>query len=271
MHQDLGTLDGPVVVFGGPYSNLQATHALLEVVRQRGVPFSHVICTGDVVAYCAHPEATAQAVCDIGIAVVAGNCERQLGASADTCGCGFEQGTTCDLLSPGWYAYANERVSLASRSWMRSLPDVVSFRHQGARYAVVHGGMTDIARFIWPDASQGVFAQELEAVRARVGAVDHVIAGHCGLPFIRQTGQGRWINAGVIGMPPNDGRQQTRFAVLDGGEVLFHHLRYDAEAAARDMQLAGLTHGYDKALLSGYWPSEDMLPSSLRSSSFAKG
>ena len=271
LHQDLGTLDDPVILFGGPYSNLQATQALLEVADKWGVSFNQVVCTGDVVAYCAHPEATAELVRKSGLVVVAGNCERQLGHGADTCGCGFAQGTTCDVLSAEWYAYAGAHISAETRAWMRDLPDVVSFRHQGARYAVLHGGMTDIARFIWPSDPDEVFEQEFDAVQDRIGEVDHIIAGHCGLPYIRQTARGRWINAGVIGMPPNDGRQHTRFAVLDGGDVLFHHLAYDAGSAAKAMQTFGLTQGYDSALLGGYWPSEEVLPLSLRSSSLANG
>lgn len=53
--RDLGDLDGPVLVFGGPYSNLQATRALIARADQLGVPSQNLICTGDVVAYCGDP------------------------------------------------------------------------------------------------------------------------------------------------------------------------------------------------------------------------
>ena len=43
--------DGPLLVFGGPYSNLQATRAVLDEAARRGIPAERVICTGDVVAY----------------------------------------------------------------------------------------------------------------------------------------------------------------------------------------------------------------------------
>lgn len=55
---ELGTLDGPVLLFGGNYSNLRATEALIAEASRLGVPADHVICTGDVVAYCADPQAT---------------------------------------------------------------------------------------------------------------------------------------------------------------------------------------------------------------------
>jgi len=45
---DLG--DGPALIFGGPYSNLQATEALLAEAAALGVPADRTVCTGDVAA-----------------------------------------------------------------------------------------------------------------------------------------------------------------------------------------------------------------------------
>ena len=270
-HLDLGPLDGPVLLFGGPYSNVQALDALIGAAVTRGIGAGQMICTGDVVAYCAAPRAAVQRIRDLGCAVVAGNCEVQLASGADDCGCGFDAGSACDLLSAGWYGFAATKVSDDDKRWMGDLPDVITFTHQGARYGVLHGGITDVSRFIWGSSPPDVFAQEWQALEAQVGAVDHIIAGHCGVPFINKTPKGRWINAGVIGMPPHDGRQQTRFAVLDGGEVQIHRLDYDVEAAVRDMSDANLPEGYRRGLQSGYWPSEDVLPPDLRVPSLASG
>ncbi|WP_298917996.1 metallophosphoesterase family protein [uncultured Roseobacter sp.] len=271
MHRDLGIINGPVLLFGGPYSNLHALQALIADADRFQIRGHHMICTGDVVAYCGAPAQTVDTIRQMGASVVAGNCEKQLAENAPDCGCGFDADSACDLLSQGWYPFANARVDPKARRWMGHCPDILSFRHQGARYAVIHGGWTEIARFIWPNSSNAVFEMEWCAIESSIGAVDHVIAGHCGLAFVKETPQGRWINPGVIGMPPNDGRQQTRYGILDGGEVQIHRLSYDAEAAAAAMRAAGLTGGYEAALLSGYWPSEDILPVSLRGPSLANG
>ena len=270
-HHDLGVLDDALLSSGGPYSNAQALAAVIHAAQAAGIPANHMICTGDVVAYCGAPARTVAQMRALGCAVVAGNCEIQLGQGAPDCGCGFEQGTTCDLLSAGWYGFAAEMLNNADKTWMAARPDVISFTHQGARYAVIHGGLTEVSRFIWPGSEAAVFEQEWMAISNAIGPVDHIIAGHCGVPFLRNTPQGQWINAGVIGMPPHDGRQQTRYAVLDGAEVKIHRLSYDALAAARDMEHAGLPDGYRNGLLTGYWPSEDILPPDLRLPSLANG
>lgn len=263
-HRDLGVLDGDVVLFGGAYSNLQAVEALFAQVAARGVAPDHVICTGDVVAYCGAPVGTVEAIRASRCPVLAGNCEIQLAQDSDDCGCGFEEGTTCDRLSVAWYNFARVRLAQSAKEWMGRLPDLLTFTHHGLRYGVLHGGATDVARFIWEGDAAEVFEAQWAALEAITGPVDAVIAGHSGLPFVRKTTRGQWINAGVIGMPPHDGDADTRFAMLVGGQVNIERLSYDAQAAVADMQAAGLPRDYADALLSGYWPSEDVLPEALR-------
>ena len=220
-HHDLGCLDGPVLLFGGPYSNAQATQAVLAEAARLGIGAQNIICTGDVVAYAGDPAAVVAQIRALGCAVVAGNCELQLASGAADCGCGFETGSDCDLLSVSWFNYAAQQIDTDAIDWMGGLPDVVTFTHQGARYGVIHGGVADVAAFVWSTSPPEVFEAERQALARCIGPVDHIIAGHSGIPFVRDTPRGSWINAGVIGMPPHDGRQQTRFAVLDGARCGF--------------------------------------------------
>jgi hypothetical protein len=112
--------DAPTLVFGGPYSNVRALAALSARAAALSVSASRVFCTGDVVGYCAEPEETVSAIRQWGCHVSAGNCEQQLVLGADDCGCGFAQDATCDAPSKGWYGFASQRVSAATRSWMSS-------------------------------------------------------------------------------------------------------------------------------------------------------
>ncbi len=262
--RDLGTLTGPLLAFGGPVSNLQATRALIAAAAARGIAPANCICTGDTAAYCAQPAETVALLRDFGCPVLAGNCERQLSEGGAGCGCGFAPGSLCDRLSAPWYAHAAAALPEAARTWMAGLPDMLLFRLEGRRGAAIHGGVTDIARFVWPDAPEAVFAEEVAAIRAAAGPVDLVIAGHCGLGFVRQVAGVLWVNAGTIGMPANDGRAETFFAVLEDGEARLERLAYDHAAAAGAMERAGLVQGYHRTLASGRWPSQDILPPGLR-------
>lgn len=261
---DLGVLDVPLILFGGPYSNVHALDALLAVTKGRGIAPEHMISTGDVVAYCADGAACMSRLRVHGVQVVAGNCEKQLAADADDCGCGFGAGSACDLLSAGWYAHARRRIDAHDRTYLAGLSDGIVFRHHGKRFAVIHGGVTDLSRFLWPVSYERSFKAEIAAITDMIGPVDGVIAGHCGMAFRREIDGVEWINAGTIGMPENDGLTDTRFLSLTGGTPRIEHLAYDHLAASRAMLDAGLTQGYDRALLAGFWPSEDVLPASLR-------
>ena len=259
-----GGIPAPLLVFGGPYSNLEATRALRNEAARLGIPAEQCICTGDLVAYCASPLETLAEIRDWGVHLVMGNCEESLAVGAADCGCGFESGTRCDLLSREWFDYADRLIDAPTRSWLGALPQRLCFEFEGIRAAVIHGGATQINRFLFASQAESDFYGELEML-----GVDLVLAGHCGIPFTRQLGSRLWHNAGVIGMPANDGCAATWYSLLEpaadaGIRISHRRLRYDAAASARKMVRAGLTGGYHEALLSGLWPSQDVLPPAER-------
>ncbi len=72
-------------VFGGTYGNQQATRAMLEQAYHLGFSPQEIIFTGDSVAYCADPEATARLIIDAGIPAIMGNCEEALANDSADC------------------------------------------------------------------------------------------------------------------------------------------------------------------------------------------
>lgn len=262
--QDLGEIHGDMLLFGGVYSNLQALEAFLDVAKVKNIAPKNIICSGDVVAYCADAQACSDRVRTSGVPVLAGNCEIQLAANALDCGCGYDENSECSLLSRGWYAHAMDQVSSENKTWMGSLPDRIIFTHNAQRYAVIHGGASDISRFIWPVTPDAEIRQEIEFLIKQAGPIDHVIAGHSGFPMQRQIGDVQWTNTGAIGMPCHNGRSQTHYAFLDENSIKIKTLDYNYNAASTAMEQAGLVQGYHQTLKTGYWPSEDTLPPEMR-------
>ncbi len=261
--KELGELVGKVLLFGGPYSNLQASQALKAIATQAGIPPGNRICTGDVVAYCADPAETLhfwQDICEL----VAGNCEKQLGAGAADCGCGFTAGSACEVLAKDWYPYATSRLADQDQKYLAEAPDIIVFTHNNQRCAVIHGGVFDIAKFLWSISPDCEFEQEIQQIQKLVGPIDRVISGHSGIAFQRQFGAVEWVNTGAIGMPANDGNPKTSYLTLDQNGIQFERLSYDHQKASDRMRQVGLVQGYEKSLISGYWPSQDILPKKLR-------
>jgi len=261
-------LETPLLVFGGPYSNLRAVVAMRRRVAELGITKSCCICTGDVVAYCAEPVETIAAIRDWACHVIAGNCEEQLAAGAGDCACGFEAGTECDRLAKGWYEFADGRISPGDRAWMAGLPKTLSFTLGGLTCRVVHGGIDVINRFVFP-SERAVIADELERADA-----DVVIAGHCGIPFIEKVGECAWFNPGVVGMPANDGTTDTWFGLIEprGDHIALstHRLEYDHQGAAAAMRKCGHADSYARCLMTGLWPSLDVLLRQERGATGAK-
>lgn len=257
---NIGTFDDTVLVFGGPYSNLEATQALLDRAASLGIPAERMICTGDVVAYCADPQATARLLADSGISVVMGNCEESLSSDADDCGCGFAEGSICDALSVQWYAYAKATLDANSKRWMSTLPPHVELEMSGRTLTVVHGAPSNVSRYIFESTPEAVLVDEIQRSKS-----DGVICGHSGLPFTRMIDGKLWHNAGVIGLPANDGTPRVWFSTLKptaDGQIMIerHQLTYDHAAAAWKMRERQLPGAYALTLETGLWDNCEILP-----------
>ncbi|MFO1117703.1 MAG: radical SAM protein [Beijerinckiaceae bacterium] len=252
----------PVLVFGGPYSNLEATQAVLAEAARRGVPPENVICTGDVVAYCADAKACVDLVRAAGIQVIAGNCEEQIAAGEADCGCGFAPGSDCDLASRTWFAHACRSLDDNDRAWMAGLAPRFDFEINGLHLVVIHATSADNSRFVFASTPARIKALDLD----RLG-VDGIICGHSGLPFTQAVEGRLWHNPGVVGMPANDGTPRVWFSVLspgaEPGALTIEHaaLTYDCATAATKMRAALLPEDYALALSTGLWPNCEILPS----------
>jgi diadenosine tetraphosphatase ApaH/serine/threonine PP2A family protein phosphatase len=256
---DLGALDGPVLLFGGPYGNLHALDALLDAAARLRIPSGRTICTGDLAAYAADPEGVAGRLRAAGTPIVMGNVEESLGFAADDCHCGFADGSACSVLAAHWYRYAEKAVSPGTKAWMRSLPRRIDFTLGDARFAVIHGGVSEINRFVFPATPRDVTAGELD-----MAGTDAVVGGHSGLPFNESIGGRLWHNPGVIGLPANDGTPRVWYSLLtperDGIAIEIRALAYDHAAAAAAIRAVDLPGAYADALETGLWPSDDVMP-----------
>lgn len=259
---DMST-ESRLLIFGGCYSNLAATQAMQAVARELDLKPHQIICTGDLVAYCAEPVEVLNLIQDWGIHVLMGNCEESIGFERLDCGCGFEQTSACSALSIGWYQYATQRVTLEQRTWMKSLPRSIEFQFQSAQFNVVHGSVVSINQFIFPSTETTIKLAQINQANA-----DVVIGGHSGIPFghlLTDNGSKSkaWLNSGAIGMPANDGTSDGWYMLIEaqksGSRVSWHRLIYDVNVSQLATQKAGMVE-YSEALSTGLWPSMDVLP-----------
>lgn len=261
--KELGRFDSPVMICGGAYSNLEATDAMLAYAQRKGIPNSHIMHTGDAIAYCADAEATATRIREAQIASIKGNVEEQLGSNAGDCACGFDQGSACQAMAVEWYAFADNEISQQTRDWCAELPDHLVFAMGTRLFRVVHGSVKQVNRFMFSSLDDSDFLAEFD-----LSATDVVIAGHTGIPFTKHISGRIWHNSGALGMPANDGTARVWVTILSPmvHGVRFEHvpLDYDSKATAAKMRERGLSSAYADALETGHWPSLDILPETER-------
>lgn len=247
------------LVFGGPYSNLHALRGFKKIAKSLGFLPSEIICTGDVVGYCAFPDETARLVMDWGIHCISGNVEQQLAEGLDDCGCNFEEGSRCDVFAKQWFPFAKQATSAAVVDWMRQLPDHVTFELGGKKALVLHGSWFNTSEFVFKSTPWAVKDANFSATES-----DVILAGHCGLPFFQEVDGKAWLNAGVIGMPANDGTSRVWYLILElesGKMVAKHHFfEYDCIGASEAMMEHNLPLEYSITLESGLWDNNDILP-----------
>lgn len=212
-------------------------------------------------AYCADPLETAYFVRNKNIRIIQGNCEQSLAEQSGDCGCGFTEGTACDVLSKSWFSYCKSQINTDIKEWFSALPTHLRFRFGGQNFVVVHGSPQDISEFIFASDPEEQLKEHIQKAN-----VDCVIGGHSGLPFTKVMNDKCWHNPGVIGMPANDGTSRLWYSLItqvDDG-IIFEHksLSYPATTAQAKMNETGLPQGYAQALTSGLWPSLDILPKS---------
>ena len=256
---DLGKLDGRILVFGGVYSNLQALEALMDIANKEAIPYSNLICTGDIVAYAADPEACVALIREAGIRSIAGNVEMQLAAGEMDCACDFVEGGRCDTFSKQWYPFAQQQLSIDSIEWMRQLPEFIQFEFEGNRFFVLHGSYHYTSEFIFQSTLWDIKAKNFADTHA-----DVILAGHCGLPFSQQRDNQFWLNPGVIGMPANDGTPRVWYMILENGHsgwtYAHRSLSYDYLRARQLMLDRSLPPTYAETLKTGIWDNCEILP-----------
>lgn len=257
--KNIGEISGKILVFGGIYSNYQSLEELRRIADEAQIPPQNIICTGDIVGYCASPSECIDFVEDWGIWAIQGNVEQNLINGTEDCGCNFEEGSRCDIFSKQWFPFAVMQMTERNLNFLAQLPERLTFEYAKQKIEVIHGSYEHISEFIFRSTDWAVKAHNFSKTNANV-----VLAGHCGLPFGQEKAGKYWLNAGVIGMPANDGTPRVWYLILDDADgqfsYKFHNYEYESFEANQLMLENGLPYSYSETLLTGIWDNNEILP-----------
>jgi diadenosine tetraphosphatase ApaH/serine/threonine PP2A family protein phosphatase len=257
-----GDLDGPIAFLGGPYSNHLALRAAALDARRRGA--AHLFCLGDLGGFGPNPGKIYPILEEFAVHTIAGNYDESLANRVADCGCGYTHPAD-NRFAQISYQYTDRRTTGAERAWLKALPKRARFTRGGRRHLLCHGSPRRVNEFLFESASSDAFLSRI----AREAAADTVLVSHTGIHWQRRLPDGaRFINAGAVGRPANDGRPEVWYAFLPAGaeEAEFVPVAYDHEALAREMLQEALPREFVETIRSGWWTTcLEILPARERS------
>ena len=267
---DSTPVEGPfrkVAVFGGVYSNRLALAAVLADAARRGA--EAVYCLGDLGGFGPEPEKVWPLLLAGGVRSIQGNYEQSLAAGREDCNCGYTDPRDNHFAAIS-YAYTARHCSPEFKRWMGGLPARRRVLVGGRELLLVHGSPRRVNEFLFHSTSPDAFLEVLLDQHR----CDALLCTHTGLHWHRRLPSGRdAVNVGVIGRPPNDGRPEVRYALLEGSSgsgigVELVAVRYDHQAMAAEVRRAALPEEFAETLLSGWWTTcLEVLPARERAAS----
>lgn len=251
-----------IAIFGGIYSNAPALEAALADIRRRNI--SEVYCLGDLGAFGPHPDRAIEILREAGVETIQGNYDNSIGNGLPDCQCGYTDPRDNHFAKIS-YDYTFRKTSDRHKRWMKELPMERRLKLGGRRLLLCHGSPRKINEFLWESTTPTHFLEKLcEDFEA-----DWIVGTHTGIHWQRELAGGkRFINAGVLGRPENDGTRRVWYTILNADPAEppeFVPVEYDAPALAREMDREGLPKAFVETILEGWWTTcLEVLPAKER-------
>jgi diadenosine tetraphosphatase ApaH/serine/threonine PP2A family protein phosphatase len=258
------TPNGPrrIAVMGGVYSNWLALQAALADARRRGA--EEIYCLGDLGAFGPHPDRVWPLLVEGGVRTIQGNYEESLAAGAEDCNCGYTDPRDNHFAQIS-FDYTAAGTSDPFKRWMSNLPGALRLEMGGRRMLFSHGSPRRINEFLWETTTSSAFLERL----LQESSADVILCTHTGLPWHRRLpGDRHLVNVGAIGRPPNDGRPEVVYALLETGaglNVEFVRVAYDHHRLAGEMREERLPEEFVETIETGWWTTcLEILPAKER-------
>ena len=250
--------------FGGVYSNYLALEAAIADARARGVDAMY--CLGDLGAFGPHPDRVFPLLIEHEVVTIQGNYDNSIGNELDDCQCGYTDPRD-NYFAQISYDYTLANTLAENRRWMQQLPEQLRLEVGPHRLLLCHGSPRKMNEFLWESTTPTHFLDKL----ADDNDVEVILATHTGIHWRRDLSGGRqFVNVGVLGRPPNDGRTDVWYTLLsysatDGLAIEFIPIEYDHKRLAAEMQAEGLPDEFQQTILTGWWTTcLEVLPAKER-------
>ena len=237
-----------IALCGGPYNNFCALEAFLEETKKDSKRF----CLGDIGGFGPHPNRSIKLLQDHEVICLQGNYDQSVGSGETDCGCGYIDALDRKFAQIS-FDYTLKNTSLENRKWLSELPEHIVLKWKNKKILLCHGSPDEVNEFVFESE---VKTEKIDFWLEKYG-VDAICVTHSGIPWIKKTTKGQWVNVGVLGRPAHEGLKRVFYAtaMLKNEELDFAlvPLDYDPTLVIAAMRSEGLPEEFVQSLLIGEW------------------
>jgi len=269
-----------IALFGGLYSNYLALEAAITDAQNRNV--DAIYCLGDLGAFGPFPDRVFPILQRNDIECVQGNYDDSIGNELNDCQCGYTDPQDNHFAQIS-YDYTLDNTNDENKGWLQRLPKEIRLNADGTSILLCHGSPRQTNEFLWESTTSATFLNRL----ADEHEADVIVGTHSGIHWDRKLNSGRrYVNAGVLGRPENNGTTNVWYSILSTGpdakqspllctarninvptSVEFVPVEYDHLRLAQEMQSEHLPDEFIQTVLTGWWTTcLEILPSRERRS-----
>jgi putative phosphoesterase len=230
-------------VLGDIHGNIEALKTAYRAAVNAGV--EKIFHLGDLGGYAPFVNEVVDFLVEHDIPGVQGNYDDAVGNDREHCGCKYEDPLQAEMADLS-FKWTKENSREKSKSYMRSLPNEITFSVEGRRAKIFHASPHKNNLYWYEDRPEKFFREMAEKADA-----DIMIYGHTHKPYRRDLDGKVFINAGSVGKPKDgDPRTCTTVIEINPGSVMVDFIRtpYDLEKVASAIVESGLPRHFSERL-----------------------
>lgn len=237
-----------IAICGGPYNNFSALEAFLKETAKSSMRF----CLGDIGGFGPHPDRSIKLLRDHQVDCLQGNYDQTVGSGEADCGCGYIDPIDRKFAQIS-FDYTLKKTSDENKAWLRSLPEHIMLTWKDKKILFCHGSPDEVNEFVFESEAR---EEQIDHWLTKY-QVDAICVTHSGIPWIKTTKKGSWVNVGVLGRPAHEGLKRVFYATAEmkNNELSFSlvPLEYDPTEVIAAMRSEGLPEEFVQSLLIGEW------------------
>ncbi len=219
------------------HGNINALEKVLEDIKNRGIAFSNVYCTGDVIGYGNKPNEVIKLLKENNITLILGNHDKKTAF--------YDENK--DVKINDNFLWTKKEVTAENKAYLKTLPEKLSINLNGMNILLIHASPNSISEYIYKED------EKLQAEIANNLKEDIIIFGHTHLAYSKYVNGKLFLNAGSVGRQ-KDGNNRAGYAILTIDkeiDVEFIKLEYDFEKMALEIKDIPELNPFASALLYG--------------------